>query len=1110
MRTTRGLLWAVLAAEALVLSSCADDGGNSGTEPTCEAGETQPCTCTDGSSGAQECPSDGSAWGECVCAGDTETGPDTDTDADTDTDTDADSDSDTDADTDADADTDSDADSDTDSDSDSDSDGDADTDSDADGDADAGVDGGTDSGAECGGHAECADEISCTLDLCEGGTCRNVPLHGACSANDLCDPGQDCTPADGWVCEACPGGSGDCASGSDVCADVGGDLHCLISCPLGEPCPEGFACTDALDVTSALWERACVPQTGPCCLDWDDDGAGIGEGCAEWDCDESRPEVNSGATEICDGVDDNCDGQTDEGFVDEDGRYVTAGHCGACGNSCLGSIAHSVERCDALYATPTCVVDACDSGYGRVDDFHCVLLTYDLCAPCTNDESCVIDGALCETVDGQDVCVTPCNPPGTCPSGYTCTDRGLGDLCYPNTDSCTCDGSDTALQRPCTESYAPPEGATYSCTGLQQCETDGWGSCVLPEETCNYFDDDCDGATDEDFVDSGGRYVLDENCGSCGVDCTLLELPPGSGNPGVCNASVDPPICSVSCLADCYDANADATDGCECCDPVPVDFPDIGGDDANCDGIDGEVIGGVFVSPDGDDANDGSITEPKRTIAAAVALGPRDVYVAGGVYRELVVLASGVGIYGGYSPDFRDRDIDIYETVILPPPPDVSRPGTVNGTGLAGGTPGTTVFDGFTVFGYEQTAPGASSYAIYLRNCGAAVTIAHNTVYAGSGGDGVRGGDGNDGVSGNAGQPGVEAIDLYEAYGITGHDCVEGTHYRAGGAGGSRAECWPWVDNGGGEGGWRSCPTYVSGETGVPRDDENGFDGSPTSGLPMGGVGGAAGRDVYHQRFVCEGYEAFGPVDGAGGEPGVEGADVDPGLGCEAGTGSVAVGLWQAGTAIPGYAGAEQNFGSGGGGGGSGAGAYVDESCFAQGFGSDNLGASGGGGGSGGCPGEPGGAGTSGGAAFGIFVVFDTPPAGVPGISGNVLHGGRGGDGGDGGRAGVGGVGGSGGAGGAPGERYVTDPADPTYPSFGGGAGGDGGRGGHGGGGGGGCGGPAIGIFASGQGGASLAPWVAGNTFASSGAPGEGGVGGYSVGYSGGDGVDGAQQSTNF
>jgi hypothetical protein len=101
------------------------------------------------------------------------------------------------------------------------------------------------------------------------------------------------------------------------------------------------------------------------------------------------------------------------------------------------------------------------------------------------------------------------------------------------------------------------------------------------------------------------------------------------------------------------------------------DVPDPAFQDTNCDGIDGDVAHGVFVSPSGSDAFRGTMQRPKRTIAAGVraaAILHCDVYVAAGTYDEGagVQLASGVSIHGAYGRGWKRSTA--FHTVLLGKP----------------------------------------------------------------------------------------------------------------------------------------------------------------------------------------------------------------------------------------------------------------------------------------------------------------------------------------------------------------------------------------------------------------------------------------------------------
>ncbi len=952
-------------------------------------------------------------------------------------------------------------------------------------------------------HGECPGQWSCGGE--DGWICLGqVPAPESCNyIDDNCNGLTD----ELWpeLYDVCSEGQGECLRfGFYECTPDGSGTRCNVEpgAPSVEVCDGRDNSCNGLTDDGPLWEDKGQP-----CV------AGIGA-CARYGvlvCDSANPAGalvcsavpgEPAAEEQCNGLDDTCNGVTDDGFL-VDSQYVHLEHCGACGIDCRDAVPNSTAYCDSeSYAAPRCAVAECTAGYIPASPFRCVPSGLGACEPCTTADTCVLDGAACVTLDDGDFCVNPCADPVDCTSGFVCESAAgvEGTFCVPVTHACNCDGSNPDLVRGCEVNYEDSV-----CYGLQECTEEGWSEvCELPPEVCNYMDDNCDGVVDGAFT-VDGRYVTDEHCGGCGNNCRLLTF---DGRPGACDALADPPVCSIDCaeVENCFNADGDPTTGCECCDPAPFDRPDPLGIDENCDGMDGEKDNGIFVARHGDDDAAGVFGQPLRTIQAGIAAAEHEgktyVYVATGVYQEAVVLVPGVEVYGGYSADFRRRDPLRFETAIFGLQSSPELPGAVNAIDIYGGPRDSVVLDGFSVFGYEESRPGVSSYAVYVRGCDETLKLSYNQIIAGAGGRGLRGANGFDGADGVAGEGGMDALDIHAAYGLGQDECTVAYHSPGGSAGVFACD---GTETSGGAGGERVCPAWDSANdrTVAPVASQNGLPGAAG-----GAGGGAAGWDVYHQRFSCDGYDSYGPVEGANGTDGAAGGD---GTGGESGgLGGLVTGLWRSGG---GLSGANGTFGGGGGGGGSGAGAYVDNSCNSKGYGWHNLGGSGGGGGAGACPGSAGTGGKGGGGAFGLFVVFSGAETSPPIIEHNMIVGGVGGAGGDGGFGGTGGAGGVGGFGGAGGGGGHLDPSDPmfsSYPSFQGGRGGNGGRGGHGGGGAGGAGGPAYGIFAWPPAVFDLSVWSAANDFLAPGAGGQGGVGGFSLGEPGEDGHDGVATDTNF
>jgi hypothetical protein len=241
-----------------------------------------------------------------------------------------------------------------------------------------------------------------------------------------------------------------------------------------------------------------------------------------------------------------------------------------------------VEGAVGYVCTKSCLTECpegydCKSVYGGTDlVFLCVPRVLALCTPCSEDVQCT--GGACLVLDGETQCAYKCEVDSDCPMGFGCQADPSGEhpdelYCMPQTGSCSCNALISEGQRTCSK-----ETELGSCFGVETCDQSvGWSgcdakdpiaedcdgvdndcdgfidedlpqdetcfnvvpglgacsgtktcfgplgwSCQAPEpevEVCDYKDNDCDDAVDEDFM-TAGVYDTYEHCGACNSDCS--------------------------------------------------------------------------------------------------------------------------------------------------------------------------------------------------------------------------------------------------------------------------------------------------------------------------------------------------------------------------------------------------------------------------------------------------------------------------------------------------------------------------------------------------------------------------------------------------------------
>ncbi len=342
------------------------------------------------------------------------------------------------------------------------------------------------------------DDVACL----EEGVCRGVRVE--------CLVGE-------WGCDypesyeedrerSCDGLDNDCDGQRDEDIDLTSDAR---NC--------GF-CANACTFQHAAGlcvESSC--ELGGCEEGWYNVDGNDGNGC-EYNCNPTRD-----ANEVCDAIDNDCDGTTDEGFD----LQRDPSHCGGCNRLC--EVEHAVPAC----AEGRCGIERCEPGWVDLDQDVRTGCEHE-CAP-SNDGVEICDGVDndCDgTVDDGFDLQTSLDHCGAC-------DRACG---FPQAVA-VCDGGNCRLDA-CQAGFFDANGDTGD-----GCEY----ACVLSRggvEACDLIDNDCDNRVDEDF----DLQTNVQHCGACGRTCLYPNGVPACQG-GQCALA--------GCLEGFHDADGGDVNGCE-------------------------------------------------------------------------------------------------------------------------------------------------------------------------------------------------------------------------------------------------------------------------------------------------------------------------------------------------------------------------------------------------------------------------------------------------------------------------------------------------------------------------------------------------------------------
>ena len=479
----------------------------------------------------------------------------------------------------------------------------------------------------------CEPGTGCFLDPCtENADCLSgwcVTHLGSGVCTETCQ--EDC-PA-GWTCQQVAGTDPDvvfvcmsefatlcvpCASASD-CGDAGGtQAACVVygeaegafcggGCEVDGDCPVGFRCEEMPTAQGADLSQ-CIPAEGECACTARSIELGLGTPCAisneEGTCSGSRVCLEDGLTacgaeapaaELCNGLDDDCDGTTDEDTCDDDNPCTE--------DACLGEAGceHvALEGGECADGNPCTAADHCIAGVCIGDPVLC-----DDQNPCT-DDSCTETGGCDHLANVAD-----------CDDGDPCTvaDECGDGLCAGTPVSCDCAADDDCL--------VLEDGDL--CNGTLVCDVEGLPfQCVVDPDTVL----ECPAPTGADAPCL--VPICDGESGECGFAPGNDGVPCDDDDPCTVADACQQGTCVPGIAANCNDGNPCTDDACapgDGCTHAPNTAPCEDGDLCTVgDGCMGGacVGGGDLACDDGNVCTDDSCDSEAGCVFAPNAAGCED------------------------------------------------------------------------------------------------------------------------------------------------------------------------------------------------------------------------------------------------------------------------------------------------------------------------------------------------------------------------------------------------------------------------------------------------------------------------------------------------------